>query len=107
MPRGSDMLDWGNIAPMVVMVVATLTTGGVIILRPLSKRVSDLLEVYARDKGAGVERELRQTRELVETLDARLRLMEERQDFTEKLMAAGDRPPEMLPAGNPRNDPAA
>lgn len=100
------MLDWGNIAPMVVMVVATLTTGGVIILRPLSKRVSDLLEVYARDKGAGVERELRQTRELVETLDARLRLMEERQDFTEKLMAAGDRPPEMLPAGNPRNDPA-
>ena len=98
------MLDWSNIAPMVVAVVMTLTIGGVIILRPLSKRVSDLLEVYARDKGAGVERELRQTRELVETLDARLRLMEERQDFAEKLLTPSERHPEGLPARVRLND---
>jgi hypothetical protein len=80
-------VDWDNIAPMVIMVVLTLTIGGVTLLRPISKRLAELLEVYARDKGSGVERELRQTRELIETMDARLRLMEERQDFTEKLLA--------------------
>jgi hypothetical protein len=88
--------------------VLTLTVGGVTLLRPISKRMAELLEVYARDKGSGVERELRQTRELIETMDARLRLMEERQDFTEKLLAgdadrSGERmAPKHLDQGDPR-----
>ena len=32
-------------------------------------------------------------RDLLETMDARLQLMEERQDFTERLLSAGDRQP--------------
>ena len=106
-------MDWDYIAPMVIMVVITLTIGGVTLLRPISKRLAELLEVYARDKGSGVERELRQTRELIETMDARLRLMEERQDFTEKLLAGdADRSPARIhsrmgdqPARQPRNQP--
>lgn len=102
-------MDWNNIAPMVVIVVLTLTIGGVILLRPISKRLAELLEVYARDKGSGVERELRRTREVIETMDARLRLMEERQDFTEKLLAGdADRSPDRIPSRTPdQRDPEA
>ena len=79
-------MDWANIAPMVVGVVMTLTVGGVLILRPISKRVSDLLELYAREKSTGPTSELRHMRDTLETLDSRLRLIEERQDFTDKLL---------------------
>ena len=37
-----------------------------------------------------MEVEMRQMRELLETMDARLRLMEERQDFTERLLTDPD-----------------
>lgn len=87
-----------DIAPMIVLVVLTLTVGGVILLRPISKRVSDLLEVYARDKDVGQQSELRRLREVVETLDARMRLVEERQDFTDKLLEGpSTRDPARLP----------
>ena len=33
-----------------------------------------------------------QVRDLLETMDARLRLMEDRQDFTERLLSSGERP---------------
>ena len=82
-------MDWDAIAPMFVGVCFILTTGGVLILRPLAKRVSDLLDVYARDRREGLENEVRQVRELLETMDNRLRLMEERQDFTDRLLTAG------------------
>jgi hypothetical protein len=82
-------MDWDAIAPMIVGVVFILTTGGVLILRPLAKRVSDLLDVYAKDRKQGLESEVRQVRELLETMDNRLRLMEERQDFTDRLLSSG------------------
>ena len=82
---------WDNIAPMVVAVVLILTTGGVVLLRPLSKRLSELLELYTRDKAGGQIAEIRRMREVVETLEARLRLVEERQDFTDRLLEG---PPE-------------
>lgn len=81
------MIDWDVVAPMIVAIVLFVTTGGVIILRPIAKRVGDLLEVYAREREGGFEVEMRQTRELLETMNARLQLMEERQDFTERLLA--------------------
>ncbi len=84
-------MDWDLIAPMIVGVVFILTTGGVLILRPLAKRVSDLLEVYARDRRDGLEGEVRQVRDLLETMNDRLRLMEERQDFTDRLLTSGER----------------
>ena len=84
-------MEWEFIAPMVMMVVLILTVGGVLVLRPISKRISELLELYARDRQGGVESGVLQIRDLLETMDARLHLMEERQDFTEKLLSSGGR----------------
>ena len=91
-------MDWSEIAPMIVAVVLILTVGGVIILRPISKRVSELLELYARDKDRNEVHELRRMRELLESMDARMRLAEERQDFTDKLL---ERPARHEPARLP------
>ena len=81
-------VDWTEVAPMIVAIVFFITVGGVLVLRPIAKRIGDLLEIYARDRQAGVEGEVRQVRDLVETMNARLQLLEERQDFTDKLLAA-------------------
>ena len=83
-------MDWDVIAPMVVSIVFILTVGGVAILRPLAKRVSELLELYARDRHSGIENDVHQIRDLLETMNARLQLIEDRQDFTERLLEAGD-----------------
>lgn len=84
-------MDWELLAPMVVAVVLILTVGGVLVLRPIAKRVSDLLELYARDRQSGLESEVVQMRDLLETTNARLQLLEERQDFTERLLTSGER----------------
>lgn len=84
-------MDWEVIAPMIVATILILTVGGVMVLRPLSKRFAELLEVYTQDRQKGVGNELHQMRELLETMDARLRLMEERQDFTDRLLQASHR----------------
>ena len=81
-------VDWSEVAPMIVAVVAFLTVGGVLVLRPIAKRIGDLLEIYARDRQAGLEGEVHQVRDLVETMNARLQLLEERQDFTDRLLSA-------------------
>lgn len=94
-------MDWEVIAPMVVAILLILTIGGVILLRPISKRIGDLLEVYAREKEGGATRELRQIRELFDTMDARMRLIEERQDFTDKLLESGLR--DTLQEARPRD----
>jgi len=80
-------MEWEFIAPMITAVVLILTIGGVAVLRPIAKRVSDLLELYARDRQSGLESDVSQMRDLLETMNARLQLMEERQDFTERLLA--------------------
>ena len=86
------MIDWEFIAPMIVAVVLILTVGGVLVLRPLAKRLSELLELYARGRTTGVEHDVGQLRDLLETMSARLELLEDRQDFTERLIGAGERP---------------
>jgi hypothetical protein len=92
------MIDWEMIAPMAVAIVLILTVGGVAVLRPIAKRISELLELYARDKQSGLENDVGQVRDLLETMNARLQLMEERQDFTERLLA-GDKKKEEIPRG--------
>lgn len=86
-----DPVVWEMLAPMIVAIVLILTVGGVLILRPLAKRVSELLELYAQEQRSGLHGEVSQMRELLERMDSRLRLMEERQDFTERLLAESDR----------------
>jgi hypothetical protein len=80
------MIEWEAIAGMGVGVIFILTTGGVLILRPIAKRLGDLMELYARDRQQGLQGEVGQLRDLLETMNARLQLMEDRQDFTEKLL---------------------
>jgi hypothetical protein len=80
-------MDWEMIAPMVVGVVLILTTGGVILLRPLSRRLGDLLEAMAAERrDPGVRDELARVRESVDVLGERFALIEERQEFTDALL---------------------
>lgn len=92
------MIDWDAVAPMIAAVVLFLTIGGVAVLRPIAKRVGDLLEIMAREKQQGLENDVHQIRDLMETMNARLQLLEERQDFTERLLA-GERKKDQLPPG--------
>ncbi|HEV2147256.1 MAG TPA: hypothetical protein VGR37_07620 [Longimicrobiaceae bacterium] len=84
-------MDPESIAPMIVMVTGIVTTGGVLILRPLTKRLGNLIDVMTRerrlpDRGA----EIAQIRELMQSMDARISLIEERQDFAEALLSSAE-----------------
>ena len=83
-------MDWEAIVPMVVPTVLFLTVGGVLILRPITTRLGDLLEAMAKEKRATrLSEDTHRLREELETLRAQLELLEERQDFTDGLLEAG------------------
>ena len=82
------------LAPLILTVVLTLTVGGVILLRPIARRLGDIAEFMLRDKQGGAENELRRIGDLLETVDARMTLLEDRQDFTERLLASPGPPRE-------------
>jgi len=84
-------MEWAFITPLIMMVVFTLTVGGVLLLRPIAKPLGDIVELMLRQKREGAEGELRRMGDLLENVDARMRLLEERQDFTERLLDSGDR----------------
>ena len=77
------------LAPMIVVVVFILTTGGVLILRPIARRLGVLLEAMAQERTRRPSDEVLRLREEVETLRARLQLLEDRQDFTEGMIGDG------------------
>ena len=79
-------MEWEFIAPMIMTIVLFLTVGGVMVLRPIAKRVGDLIELYVRDRQDGLQGGMDHTRDLLETMNARLQLLEDRQDFTERLL---------------------
>ncbi|MEZ4416282.1 MAG: hypothetical protein R3E10_11105 [Gemmatimonadota bacterium] len=78
-------MDWEIIAPMVVSILLILTTGGVLILRPVLKPLVRLFEAMIREKERTSAPELGRIRELLENMDARMSLLEERQQFYEAL----------------------
>ncbi len=83
-----DLLWLNTVAPMLVAIILILTVGGVTLLRPLSKRLGDLLEVMADEKrNPSLGEDLSQIRAHLDTMNSRLALLEERQDFQEKLLA--------------------
>lgn len=78
-------------APVIVMVTGILTTGAVLILRPISTRLGTLLEAMTeRQRRPLSPPELGQIRELLTGIDGRLSVLEERQDFAEALLSTGD-----------------
>lgn len=79
----------------IMTVTGILTTGAVLILRPISKRLGRLLEVMAENKlrpapPASPAADMSHIRELLVGIDNRLSLMEERQDFAEAILSAGE-----------------
>lgn len=102
-------MDPEAIAPMVVMVTLIVTTGGVLVLRPLSKQLAAYLQMLTRrSQSPALAQELARTRELVNTLESRLALLEERQSFAESLLASRRQDSTALPQTAPpplaRND---
>ena len=87
------MIDWEMIAPMIVASLLIITTGGVLVLRPIAKRLGELIEVMTRERLSGDRDQQDHMRELLETMSQRLALLEDRQDFTERLI---EKPVELI-----------
>lgn len=82
-----------DIAILAVMITAILTTGSVLILRPITKRLGGLLEVLTQHKlklSNTDPYDMVRIRESLASIDGRLSTIEERQDFAEALISAGD-----------------
>ena len=97
------MIEWEFVAPMILSIVLVLTVGGVILLRPLTQRLVELIEVMTREKGPPrLQEDIGRIGDLLETMDARMRLLEERQDFTDSLLHAQRQVPRAeLPPATP------
>jgi hypothetical protein len=93
------MIDWNNVAPMIVAIVLFITVGGVILLKPISNRIGFLLEAMAKEKESALGGDMNHIRDLMETMNARLQLLEERQDFTERLLS-GERKQDQIGGGS-------
>ena len=82
-----------DVAPTVMGVVFFVTTGLVLLLRPISTRLGKYLEVLAEER----RRQLAATpmgrddaariATLLESMDQRLAQLEDRQEFTDKLLS--------------------
>ena len=73
---------------MITLIVFFLTVGGVLVLRPIAKRLGDIVEFMLREKQEGAQGELRRMADILDTVSARMGLLEERQDFTERLLSS-------------------
>ena len=73
-----------------VPITLFLTVGGVLVLRPLTKRLGLLIEASARAKGGNAEEQARleQLRLLLETQNLKIERLEQKVAFTESLLEA-------------------
>jgi hypothetical protein len=79
-----------DIAPMVIGLAFIVVTGGVLVLRPLAKRLADYLDLLvSRSKAERALPPDDRLREVVERLEERVRFLEQRQDFTDSMLASG------------------
>ena len=86
------MIDWDNVAPMIVAIVMFLTIGGVLVLRPIAKHLGAYLEALTKQQlEPGRREELSQVRDILDSMSQRLSLLEERQDFQERLLESRPR----------------
>ena len=86
-------MEWELHAPMIVVVTITLSTAGVLIFRPLAKRLGDLIEITGRRQSGGLRSEdIARLTEVVGSLADRLEHLEQRQDFAERILVSMDRP---------------
>jgi hypothetical protein len=79
------------LAPMIVMCTLIVTTGGVLILRPISKRLGSYLDAATQARlRATPEADMARIHDALSSIDGRLNQIEERQDFAEALISASD-----------------
>ena len=64
-PDQDPTMEWEFIAPMIMTIVLVLTVGGVMVLRPIAKRVGDLIELYVRERNDGLQGDVHHTRDLM------------------------------------------
>ena len=77
------------IAPLIVAVTLILMVGAVILLKPLSKQGAALLEQMLKDRREGhTSNDVDHLTSSLATISERMRLLEERQSFTESLIEA-------------------
>jgi hypothetical protein len=84
-----------DVLPVVLGMTLMLCTAGVLILRPLTKRLGDLIETRTRERQAQAQigpQELDRLADVVGRLTDRIESLEERQDFSERLLASLERP---------------
>ena len=82
-------MDGDFLVPIVVGTSFIITTGSVILLRPVTKQLAAYLRVLAEQKrGPAAPAELSRLEDALARIDDRLTLLEERQRFAEELMRA-------------------
>ncbi len=81
------------IAAALVFMTFFVSTAAVFIFRPLTRHLGDYLKAVERERrgGRAETQELERVQVLLERLNARLELHEDRLDFTERLLAASRR----------------
>jgi hypothetical protein len=92
-------MDPEAIAGMIFTLILTMMIGGFILLYPLSRRLGQLLEHRMKDKmvpPALPPGELEALQQSIQTLEAELHRIGERQEFVEQLLSG--KPPDALPA---------
>ena len=89
----------GDVAPMVMAVTLFVVTGGVLVLRPIAKRLGAYLEVLAEQKRTAPQvQDDPRVLAALENIERRMARLEERQAFTDALLAG--RKPESLKSGD-------
>jgi len=86
-------VDWDVVAPMIIVVTITLSIAGVLILRPLAKRLGDLIEITGHRQPRGERSEdLTRLTEVIGHLADRMENLEQRQDFADRILISLERP---------------
>ena len=82
-----------EIAPMLVGMTLILTTGGVILLRPIASRLGKYLEVLAEERRQALQKTVGRSSadsqrmlSVLEAMDERMQRLEDRQDFPDRLL---------------------
>lgn len=85
-------MDPDAVAPLIFSMTLVLSIAGVLILRPLAKRLGDLIEATAHEKRVKArDEELARLTEIVDRLTDRIERIEDRQDFSERILASLER----------------
>jgi hypothetical protein len=91
----------GEFLAFLIPITLFLVVGGVLLLRPVTTRLGDLLEAIALEKKRDLDGpDTGRLQETIAALEQRIALLEERQNFTESLLTSGNHRAPAVIAGN-------